>query len=268
MDTKDMDVQEYKFMSFTSMDSDASVAKRYEFKEIDRIAKIKQKVVSKEQLHFERTKAKEQDFEISPIVKQHRKHKREEEEEFENRVQSEVERRFEKTRSEAFEIGHQEGKEEGLKEIFHQQKVNVEEKLEILQGLLEDVLRRKDDIYKNQDKEIFTLVKNLTKWVIIRELRDDNKYLERLFEKMLLELQAKSNLLVKVSSKDFSRMPEVLEAVQANLGKLQNVRIEIDKSIETTGLIVESENGIINGSLEEQLRGIDRLFESVGVYES
>ncbi|MCK6596009.1 MAG: flagellar assembly protein FliH, partial [Bacteriovoracaceae bacterium] len=106
-------------------------------------------------------------------------------------------------------------------------------------------------------------IKNLTKWITLKELDNDGKYLERLMEKLLLEIQTRSNLLIQVNMNDFQKMPEVLEVVQARLGEIKNVRIEIDPAIETRGLIVESDNGIINATLEEQFKGLDKLFEQV-----
>jgi flagellar assembly protein FliH len=58
-------------------------------------------------------------------------------------------------------------------------------------------------------------------------------------------------------------MPEILEHVQGRLGEMKNVRIEIDSSVTTRGIIVESENGIINATMEEQFKSLDKLFEDV-----
>ena len=55
----------------------------------------------------------------------------------------------------------------------------------------------------------------------------------------------------------------VLEAVQKKMGGLHNVRTEINHDLEGPGLILECENGIINGSFNEQMKGLDKLFEGV-----
>ena len=63
-------------------------------------------------------------------------------------------------------------------------------------------------------------------------------------------------------------MPEVLEVVQGKLGELTNTRVEIDYDIEAPGIVVESQNGIVNGSLKTQLDSLDKLFEAVGLASS
>jgi flagellar assembly protein FliH len=58
-------------------------------------------------------------------------------------------------------------------------------------------------------------------------------------------------------------MPDVLAHIQGRLGELKNVRIEIDSAIATRGMIIESDNGIINATMEEQFKSLDNLFEDV-----
>ena len=60
-------------------------------------------------------------------------------------------------------------------------------------------------------------------------------------------------------------MPEVLDHLHEKLGELENVRVEVDYDIEGPGIILESQNGIINGTLKEQFNSLDKLFKTVGL---
>lgn len=55
----------------------------------------------------------------------------------------------------------------------------------------------------------------------------------------------------------------MVEAVEARLGQLSNVRVEIVPEINHPGIILESENGLIDGSLEGVFQNIDKIFELV-----
>jgi flagellar assembly protein FliH len=125
------------------------------------------------------------------------------------------------------------------------------------------VLHTHDEILSKQKTEMYQLLRNLSKWIVLRELQEDGKYIERLLEKLLVEMQVRSNLLIQVNTDDFASMPEVLEHVQGRLGEMKNVRIEIDSSVKSRGIIIESENGIINATMEEQFKSLDKLFEDV-----
>jgi flagellar assembly protein FliH len=62
-------------------------------------------------------------------------------------------------------------------------------------------------------------------------------------------------------------MPEIIQTVQARLGQLSNLRIEIVPEIQHPGIILESENGLIDGSLEGVFQNIDKIFEQVVNHE-
>ena len=58
-------------------------------------------------------------------------------------------------------------------------------------------------------------------------------------------------------------MPEVIQLVESRLGQLTNIRVEIVPEIIHPGIILESENGLIDGSMEGVFRNIDKIFEQV-----
>lgn len=261
---QDYEVQDYEFQSFTKVSDNSGQVNTFEFQNLDgNFAKTRRP--KDEVIKVERTLSKTKGFDISPIVKHHRGLQAQEESERELQIQEEVEKRLALVKDEAFRIGHEEGTRAGKEEVFQETIRQTEEKLESLAQMIQGVLLTSEDILANQKKQIYGLVRTLTKWVILKELKDDDKYLERLLEKLILEMQTKKNLLVRVDQKDFELMPEVLSHVQKKIGELQNVRVEIDFDIEGPGLVLESENGIINGTLSEQLRSLDRLFETVGI---
>lgn len=261
---QDFEVQDYEFQSFTKTSDQSGNVSAFEFQSLDG-SFAKTRKPKEDTIKVERTLSKSKGFDISPIVRHHRGLQAQEESERELQIQEEVERRLAAVKDEAFRLGHEEGTRAGKEEVFQETIRQTEEKLESLAHMIQEVLLTSEEILANQKKQIYSLVRTLTKWVILRELKEDDKYLERLLEKLILEIQTKKNLLVRVDQKDFEYMPEVLAHVQKRIGELQNVRVEIDFDIEGPGLVLESENGIINGTLSEQLKSLDRLFETVGI---
>lgn len=256
-------VEEYKFKSFTDEDVHGGEVRLFEFKPLlsstQTIARSEFQKVIKE----ERTHAKSTQFKVNPIVEKYRGLKDQEEQEYQEAVEREVVRRINEIQEHAFKAGFDEGVNQGREEIFNEMRNVVDQKLDNFSQMITEVLKTQDEILAVQKKEIYLLLRNLTKWIINRELKEDGKYIERLLEKLLLEIQARNNLLIQVNPTDFTAMPEVLEHVQRRLGELKNVRVEIDSAILTSGMIVESDNGIINATMEEQFKSLDKLFEDV-----
>lgn len=221
--------------------------------------------VEQQILDLEKEMAKQGEFIISPIVKEHRGFNKQEASEKEHRIKNEVERRLEVIGNKAYQKGYQEGLEQAREEVYKQTRAATEEKLSMLSQLISQALENEAEVYDQQKQTVYKLMNNLTKWIVLRELKDDGKYVERLCEKLVRELQVKSNILVKIDANHFEKMPEVLEHIQLKLGEIENVRVEIDYDIEGPGIIIESQNGIINGTLKEQFNSLDKLFLSVGL---
>lgn len=256
-------VEEYKFQNFTDKDSEDDVISVFEFKPLLSSTQTVARQEFQKVIKDERTHAKNTQFKINPITEKYRGLKDQEEQEYQAAVEKEVARRIAEIQEEAFQAGFNEGVNQGREEIFNEMRSVVDQKLDNFSQMVTEVLKTQDEILTAQKKEIYMLLRNLAKWIILRELKEDGKYVERLLEKLLLEIQARSNLLIQVNPDDFSSMPEILKHIQSRLGELKNVRVEVDSAIATKGMIVESDNGIINATMEEQFKSLDKLFEDL-----
>lgn len=258
-----VDVQEYSFAQFEQSSQDGKV-KSFEFKDFKKSAPQ----VSEEHervIKIERQLAHEKQFQIAPIVEEFRGLSAQAAREREIRISEEVEKRVALIREEAFMAGRQEGIDQGRAEILEQMSVEVEEKIAYLTEMIHEVLAMKTEIIENQKREIFVMMRNLVKWVILRELGEDGQYINRLLEKLVVEIGSREHLLIQVDEKSFEAMPEVLAVLQKKLGEFTNVRVEVDYSMDRPGIILDSQNGIINASLDQQFENLDKLFETVGV---
>jgi flagellar assembly protein FliH len=257
------EVTEYEFHSFNEVSEDSGAVKLFEFKALLTDSQTIDKNEFQKLIKNERAVAKSVNFKVNPFVEQHRGFKEQENREYEDRVEIEVKRRLSEIQDEAFKAGFEEGTNQGREEVFVQMRSSVDQKLENFSEMITTVLKTQEEILSNQKMEMYQLLKNLAKWIVLRELKDDGKYIERLLERLLVEMQVRSNLLIQVNSGDFSQMPEVLEHVQGRLGEMKNIRIEIDASVSSQGIVIESENGIINATMEERFKSLDKLFEDV-----
>ncbi len=257
------EIEEYQFQSFSKGNDNGEVT-NFEFQDLQAKVPVRSKE-HQEIIKIERNNSKVSGFDISPIVRQHRGIKKQEDLERDEAIENEVRKRVAKLEEDAFREGYEKGIAEGRDFIYQETRAQTEEKLIVFTDMINDVLSTKEEILKNQKMQLYSLVKTLTKWVTLKELKDDGQYIERLLEKLILEAGHRENLLIQVDQKHFELMPEVLETVQAKLGELVNVRVETDYDIQSTGLILESQNGIINGTLNEQLKSLDKIFESVGL---
>ncbi|OUR96197.1 hypothetical protein A9Q84_07510 [Halobacteriovorax marinus] len=258
------EVTDYEFKSFAVNEDMSGEVKLFEFQEVGKLSS-RQENLQDEIVKLERNFSEKSDFQISPIVKEHRGFNKQVSKERELRIEEEVKRRVSALKEQAYREGFDEGMQNGREEIISQSRVASEEKLQTLTSMIVEVLATKSDLLLNQKKQIYSLVRVISKWVVLKELKDDGTYIERLLEKLIMEMQTKSNLLIHVDQQSFEQMPDILQTVQEKVGELTNVRIEIDYDIEGPGIVLECDKGILNGTLVEQMKSLDKLFETVGL---
>lgn len=220
------------------------------------------KVVSEQDIRSERNFAAKNDFKIDDMVKDYRGLSRQEQTDLEKKIQIEVNKRVEAAYQKAFAEGLAKGEAQGRAEALetHTQELagNVEHFVSLINGLQEQSAG-----YMAMHKvEMTEFVKRFTKWVVMKEI-DEKVYLEKLLEKLVLELNSRKNLIIKVGREHFAAMPEIMKNVESRVGQLQNTRIEIVPELRHPGIILESENGLIDGSLEGVFANIDRVFGQV-----
>lgn len=218
--------------------------------------------ISDDQIRKERSFAQKNNFKIDDVVRDSRGLSRQEESDFELKVQQEVKRRLEAAYQKAFNEGLERGREEGKEEALTQYHEALGQKVEEFTQIIAQVQAQSDKVLEKSQTEVYDFIKRFTKWIVLKEI-DEKKYLESLLEKLILELNARKNLIIKVGRQNFSQMPEVITQVESRLGQLSNVRVEIVPEINHPGIILESENGLIDGSLERVFQNIDKIFEQI-----
>lgn len=261
--------QEVKSFEFSDLQGSHVVSQTkfegFEFKTLNGESVTSQNV-SAEDIRSERTFAKKNNFKIDDTVREYRGLSRQEQDDLEQKIQAEVQKRLEAAYQEAYQEGLQRGQEEGKAEALASYQETLTQNLESLTSVITEVQAHSEKLYKDNQKEIYDFVKRFTKWIVMKEI-DEKVYLQNLLEKLILELNARKNLIIKVGKNNFAQMPEVLQIVESRLGQLVNVRVEIVPEIEYPGIILEAENGLIDGSLEGIFENIDKIFEQVVKHE-
>lgn len=235
----------------------------FEMKPLSDAAQLKNDLTD-DIIRTERAHEAASSFNIDPRIKEHRGLVNQEKQDYENAVAAEVERRLEKLSKEAYNQGISDGRATGMQQAYDEALLKHEENIVKLAEMIEELNTTRKEILESSKEEGYKLIKNLTKWIVLKEV-EDKEYIQRLLEKLILEMNTKSNLLVKVDNNTFGFMPEVIQFIENKLGQLTNIRVEVQEDMSGKGIILESENGIIDGSLDAQFNSIDKLFESVGV---
>jgi len=237
----------------------------FEFKTLTGESVSSQKI-SETDIRVERKFAEKNNFKIDAIVRDCRGLTRQEQTDLEEKIEKEVQIRLEAAYAEAYKEGLEKGRSEGKELSLNEFHDALGQKVEDFGQIIAQVQGQSENILNKDKRDVYEFIKRFTKWIVLKEV-NEKVYLEALLEKLILELNARKNLIVKVGKANFEQMPDVIKAIEARLGQLSNVRVEIVPEINHPGIILESENGLIDGSLEGVFQNIDKIFEQVVKHE-
>jgi len=258
-----------KTFQFSDLKSDHvlenSQFENFQFKEIDGTP-MNREIPSDQTIRSERRFESQNDFKIDVKVRESRGLTNQEHSDFEKRVEDEVQRRIQQIRQDAFAEGLSRGMSQGVEKSQSEFNQSVAGKIDELHEVISQVSLKSSDLVLSSKNEIYEFIKRFTKWILLKEVAHP-EYLEKLLEKLIQELNQKRNLIIKIGKANFSSMPDVIKAVESKLGELPNVRIEIVPEVSHPGIILESDNGLIDGSLETIFQNIDKIFELVSENE-
>jgi len=257
-------ISSYQFKEFANNIQKSGVS-GFEIKELKTSKKNKKEF--EREIRQEREHAKNNEFSFMPFVRDFRGIKKQEEEDYQKRLANEVNERVAQITENAFQKGFKEGKELGQKEIYGELSKKVDEELKQFLAMVEEVRKTKEVVITQEVNEIYDLIKTLSKWIILRELKEDGDYIKRLLEKLIVELQTQSNILVKVNLDWFKEMPQVLEQIKKSFTGIANTRVEFNHDLGQYGMMVESESSLIDGTIESQFSNLDKLFELVKTHD-
>jgi len=237
----------------------------FEFKDLEG-AILHQEKPASETIRTERKFEKNNSFKIDQVVRDHRGISEQEHDDFEARVAQEVNKRVEEIYQKAYEQGIQEGRQEDIGQERSEKTAKINEIVEEVHQMMEQLNSQLSQATINHKNEILRFVNQFSKWVLSKEI-DQKEYLSSLLEKLLHELNTRRNMIIRVNEASYQLMPDIVSKLEERLGTLSNVRIEVSSEMNGPGIILESENGIVDASLENIFSKFDRFFEQVGQSE-
>lgn len=201
-------------------------------------------------------------FKMDALVRDLRGLSAQEKDDLEKRISEQVEQRIRETREKAYREGVEKGRLEGADAAMREAMAAHERQISEVEGMLADLRRQCEERLESHRHDIYEMSKRLIKWLVLKEVKDEG-YLPKLVEKLVLEMNQRTNLIIRVHPDDFAMMPQVVEALEKRIGNLPNVRVEPDLDMKGRGIVLETENGILDATPDALFQTIDKMFESV-----
>ncbi|MFN8009013.1 MAG: FliH/SctL family protein [Terriglobia bacterium] len=155
---------------------------------------------------------------------------------------------------EAYEKGFAEGQKAG--QLVGEN--SIEALLRQYAKSLEELRRLRKDVFVLSEREVIRLALEVAKKLIKREVVIDEELIVTLVKVALSRAADQTILLIKVNPKDFLTLQRCQSMPSNGIG--EGIRIVEDPMMSRGSLVIETESGLIDARIEEQLKEIEKGF--------
>ncbi len=128
----------------------------------------------------------------------------------------------------------------------------------LLHDLTTQLAHDKERLLEELQPHLVRLAIAIARRIVAAEIRQDRRVIERTVKAALEDLACHGELHVRVHPDDRPVVQDILQTDETLLGRLSNLRVIGDSSIERGGCIVESDYEIIDADIPTQLAQIHR----------
>ena len=156
----------------------------------------------------------------------------------------------------AYERGFSEGEKAG-KELGEK---SLEALLKQYAKTLEELNNLRREIFAASEREVLRLALEIARKVIRREVSVDEELILTLVKVALNRLAEQTIMTVRVNPRDYQSIQRHHAAYPSTSSLDEGVKLVEDPSVSRGGCLIETESGIIDARIEEQLREIEKGF--------
>ncbi len=172
----------------------------------------------------------------------------------------------EKMRQQGYDKGYAEGIEAGKTEGYKAGEVaarkDFEAKIGGLNGALQLILNelnlRKQSIQSQAEADLLGLSLDIAKKIVRREVEVDERFVVPILMEAVALTNNKNDLIVKLSSADYSAVEEEIPTLKAVFSEIGRVSLTVDEGMQQGGVKLSSRDGEVDLSLDTQFKALEK----------
>lgn len=164
---------------------------------------------------------------------------------------------------EGFKRGFEKGHEEGLKKSYEEirkQENRIKDKISNLDKIIRELSNFKEEQIKIFLPEILTLSKKIAKKIVSAEIKVNEKILLNIIREALKEINLSEQIIIKINPSDFKNLSKELNQL---ISDNPSIKIIASPDITQGGCYIESQEQIIDSTIEEKFKEIENVLNSV-----
>lgn len=211
---------------------------------------------------------KDSRFKLNPLLREPLSIEEEEKRVIEEKVRARISALTDEAKENAIAAGHAEGFKKGYEEAFQKYQEDGAEKISRFDKFLQECEFAKFDIFRANEKFLIEIIYRVARQVMLKELAVDKDYVLRLSKELIEKVGVRENITLRVNDTDFAGAKELKDGLEASLGVLKNLNIEVTNLVQSGGCLIETEWNAIDAAIETQMQSLkETLLGSKGLSE-
>jgi flagellar assembly protein FliH len=205
-------------------------------------------------------------FKIDKEVFDLRQHRKAKKNELEQKIEERIQNDLSKIKESAYKEGFEKGLQDGMQKSYEEQQSAIEIKVSEMRGMIDNLLNRQIDIVKTQDSDLNKLIRDLTKWITLKDLKEDDEYILRLVSKVFEENKKTSKIIFQIGHGVFASFKNSVEELNEKMQEIYQGQVEIVEStnLDKDSIEIEIGSNILKANISDQLKSFDQIFEVAG----
>jgi len=195
---------------------------------------------------------KDSRFLLSEMVHSNLSVEAEEERRFNERLQSEIERIHGEIKGEAYTLGLEQGRQEGLKKAYDEERSRLAALIEGLSHVIEAMGEAKQALAKDYEVRLVRLAYKMASVVVDHEISAHPESVGHSARAILERIAQDEDVRIRLSSEDHGIITQVEEELK-NVSHRGRITFDLDANLKSGDCIVESSSGEIASFIEEKL---------------
>jgi len=148
--------------------------------------------------------------------------------------------------------------QKGFEEGGQKERKKVVETMAILKKIVKDMEVKKEAVLNEMEGKIVQIAIATAKKIIKKEINEDPETIVRVTREALKRIKHAQKVTIKVNPQDWTKLKEIQSELLSSSLREGSIHIEKDEAIARGGSLVETDKGIIDARIEQQIDEVDK----------
>ena len=150
-------------------------------------------------------------------------------------------------------------KQQGYDKGYQEGRNKSEELIIEANEIKRQYLNQRDNLIEDLEEQIITLVMNIVKKIIGQIIEEDEEAMISIISKGLSSLNARANIIVRVSKDDYDVVDLAKERILSMSSLVDDIDIKVDNNLDTGDCVIDTPKGSVDVSVQSQINEMKNL---------